>query len=122
LEEDMRLFRTQGLMTNFIKQEDMRFLEPGQDSPEAILFAGFQKPFYGIPATYVIRRIAGHAGTVAKTQHEVRFPYTRRAKKDDILFAFNEGKALEIFESDTGKPSFEPGEIKIFKVFCLWHP
>lgn len=56
---------------------------------EAILFTSLQKPFYGIPAAYVIRRITGHAGAVAKTQHEVRFTDTRRAKKDDIFFAFN---------------------------------
>ncbi len=109
-------------MANFIKQENMRFLEPSQYSPEAILFAGLKEPFYGIPAAYVVRRIAGHAGTMAKTHHKVRLPNTRRAKKDDILFALNEGKALEIFEPGTGKTTLEPGEIKIFKAFGLRHP
>jgi hypothetical protein len=58
---------------------------------------------------------------MAKSQHKVRLPNTRREKKDDTLVAFNEGKAFKIFEPGTRKAAFEPWKINGIEMFGLRH-
>ena len=115
LEEQVRLFGRQLLITDFIDEQQVRFPEPDQSALEPVVLPGQDQVLDEVDAGGVVGGESLHASLVSQGQHQVGFPQSAGPHENDVLLPLYEGQRGELVKLAVGDTSLEPLPVKVFQ-------